>query len=411
MPDKGPKLNERVWRLFAEAGFHTNPNSDSPDEYQVRLPGVRKTRPVDLRAEVPELNVTIIGENKSRKDFPRSVTAFLSDLKARAEAADANKALFVSAEKEISQEDKDFAAVNNIIVWESSDLKYYEEIVSAIGPYAKYEILSAMGISTVEQTFTHNILTIKFLQPFSHSGVNMYIFTAHPEFLLKTCAVLRRARGDARAYQRILRQERLSKILKFVTLSDSLLPPNIVVHLSDDVNYSPIEFPTKDNHNRSVNLTDRLSYELGVLAVPAKYASLEIIDGQHRLYGFHKAEPATKGSYNLAVLAIQGLTEKRRKETFIAINDKARRVDPNLVAYLKHTENEVECQKDPELMAIRLAVLLNQNAPLKGRIRLVDIGNAPITLKGFCGYDLRSLVGPRGLLRTYRKLPCQVDNS
>jgi len=97
---------------------------------------------------------------------------------------------------------------------------------------------------------------------------------------------------------------------------------------------------------------------------------------------------------------MRGLTQQQRRDTFVAINDNSRRMDPNLVAYLKYTTDDAECQKSNELMAIRIAVDLNKATPFKKAIRLLDMPSSQrITLKGFAGYDLRGLVGTNGWLR------------
>lgn len=44
---------------------------------------------------------------------------------------------------------------------------------------------------------------------------------------------------------------------------------------------------------------------------------------------------------------------------------------------------------------------LNRMTPFKRRIRLLDIGDETMTLKGFAGYDLRGMFGPRGAMRRY----------
>jgi DNA sulfur modification protein DndB len=132
-----------------------------------------------------------------------------------------------------------------------------------------------------------------------------------------------------------------------------------------------------------------------------EYASMEIIDGQHRLFGFANTEAATKEFFNLVVLGLANMSPKKRTETFVAINDNARRMDPNLVAYLKFTTDETECQKDNELMAIKIVYELNQTTPFKKKIRLLDRGREKITLKSFAGPDLKGLVSEKGLLRKY----------
>ena len=59
------------------------------------------------------------------------------------------------------------------------------------------------------------------------------------------------------------------------------------------------------------------------------------------------------------------------------------------------------CQKDNELMAIKIVYELNRTTPFKKKIRLLDVGKERITLKGFAGYDLKGLIGERGLLRKH----------
>ncbi len=148
-----------------------------------------------------------------------------------------------------------------------------------------------------------------------------------------------------------------------------------------------------------VNLSKKSDCELVRLSLPLRYASLELIDGQHRLFGFVSADAATRQYFNLPVIGITGIPSSKRTATFVSINDNSRRMDPNLVAFLKHTEDEAACQQDNELMSIRVVVLLSESSPFKGKIRLLDIGSQQITLKGFAGYDLKGLVGQRGALR------------
>jgi DGQHR domain-containing protein len=141
---------------------------------------------------------------------------------------------------------------------------------------------------------------------------------------------------------------------------------------------------------------------LRALEIPEKFGALEIIDGQHRLFSFAKvSNPALLDSFNLAVIGVKGLSAERRRDTFVAINDNARRMDANLVALLRLNPDEGACQADPALMAIKIALALDANGPLKGRVRSLDYQRQVVTLKGLSGYDLRTLVGPRGELRQH----------
>ena len=161
-----------------------------------------------------------------------------------------------------------------------------------------------------------------------------------------------------------------------------------------------IDHPTKNSNKKEITLTNPHNYQPVLLQIPLSYSSLELIDGQHRLFGFIGTQEATKKNYNLVVLGIANISNRKKTETFVAINDNSRRMDANLVSYLKYTTNEHDCQANTELMAIRIVVDLNQVSPFKQRIKLLDMhSDEKVTLRGFSGYDLKGLIAPKGLLR------------
>jgi DGQHR domain-containing protein len=400
LTDKGAELNQRVWQLFERAGFVTKPNSSSPAEEVVKLSPVQH-RTLDLLAEIDNLGVKIIGWNKAKKELSESLTVHIHDYEKLRTLTSANGVLFVSTEKEVSADNKRYAEEKGMRVWGKDELSYYETLVDTIGEYAKYEMIHSLGITTSEEKFTHNTLALRIHQPFSNSNQDLFLFTITPDKLLKTSVVYRKAQRSSDAYQRMVRKERLAKVKTFLTRTNALLPPNVILHFGDKVYWEEIAVPDKCKDGTPTQLTKAGDYQLVALRIPLEYASLELIDGQHRLYGFVHAEPATKQSFNLVVLGMANLSSQVRRDTFVAINDNSRRVDPNLVAYLKHTDNESECQKNPELMAIKLVVDLNATTPFKNKIKLLDVGDQKITLKGFAGYDLKGLIAERGLLRKY----------
>lgn len=397
---KGEKLNQKVWKLFTKAGFKTKPNVGDPKEEKIPLDG-RESRTVDLCAWDDDLGIKIIGWNKARKDLKESFSVHFHDYERLKKISKSDSVLFVSTDKEPEEGDFEYARKNGMRVWGKEELEYYQSLVDAIGEYAKYEIINSFGIETKEEQLIHNILALKFEQPITDSDTDLYLFTTTPEFLLKTCVVLRKARKNKDAYQRILNRKRLRPIKNFVTQSGALLPTNIVLHLNDEVTEEELGIPNKNIDKKKITISKREVNKLVLLKIPSKYASLELIDGQHRLFGFVLAEPATRKHFNLAVIGIANIGAELRTKTFVAINDKAKKVDPNLVAYLKYNDDEIVCQQNNELMAIKIAVELNKISPFKKKIRLLDVGNQKITLKGFAGYDLKGLIGHRGLLRKH----------
>jgi DGQHR domain-containing protein len=397
---KGAALNNRVWSLFERAGFSTEPSSASSSEHQVQLaPG--KHRKVDLYAKDDTLQVSIVGSNKSG-GIQDSWTAHVNDWEVIGQKAGASKVLFVLTGKELSPDDKAYASEKGMCIWSEKELSYYEALTASIRQYAKYEIIHSLGIATKEEKNIHRVLALKLQQPILGASNDLYLFTLSAERLLKICSIYRRAQGDANAYQRMLLRERLPKVQRFISQADAILPTNIIVHLNDRVTAHETKIEElRINEGGPLNLSRPHQTKLVVLDIPLEYSSLELIDGQHRLFGFVGADPATRNGFDLVVTGVKGLDSKKRQETFVAINDNSRRMDPNLVAYLRYTTNLAECQRDNVLMAIRVVVDLNDHSPFKDAIRLLDMGDRPITLKGFAGYDLKGLLAPRGILRKY----------
>lgn len=396
----GPALNHRVGVLFERAGFKTLPNSVSTVEFSVTIHG-NKVKPLDLYATDDQLGITIIGSNKSGS-IPGSFSGHLSDLKELKKAAKADKVILVATKLgQITDGDRKAAEAAGVVVWTESDLRYYEVLTDAIHKFAKFEIINALGLKTNEEQQTTYVLAIRIRQPTPNSSIELFMFSLSPEKLLKTCSIYRRAQGNAEAYQRMVTKKRLPGIRAFVSKDDSLLPTNIVVNLdSEKVAIVELEKASDEKNLTSHPLTLTMKHhQLVALGIPMQYASMELLDGQHRLFGFADTAPATMQAFSLPVVGVVGLNQKQKQKTFVAINDNSRRMDPNLVAFLQLERDDSVCQKDNKLMAIRVAVDLNERSPFLDKVRLLDLGKQTMTLKGLSGYDLKGLVGPKGALR------------
>ncbi len=156
--DKGAALNKRVWTLFERAGFDTTPNSQSDKEHEVQLSSSKKI-PVDLYARDQHLGVTIVGSNKS--GGLGRWTEHVTHYKELGQKAGADKVLFVVTGTELDKEAKDHLSSQGMHWWTEDELSYYEAVVEAIGPYAKYEIIHALGLRTNEEKETHRVLALR----------------------------------------------------------------------------------------------------------------------------------------------------------------------------------------------------------------------------------------------------------
>jgi len=112
----GDALNARVWGLFAKAGFQTKPSEQDPEEAVVVLPGGTR-RPVDLLASVPELGVSIIGQNTGASSLGQSVSSYFHDLAGLVATQRADAGLAVLTAITTSSTDLAFARERRIEVW------------------------------------------------------------------------------------------------------------------------------------------------------------------------------------------------------------------------------------------------------------------------------------------------------
>jgi DGQHR domain-containing protein len=393
---KSEELRSKVLNILNTAGFKTIPKkAGDKDEYIVNIEG--KNKPVDIWVDQDGLK--IIFECTGEKDF--SISSFVADKIAVAKKAGA-KLVLVITEKDVDDDNKGFIKNQGISLWTKKELDYYSAIVETIGEWAKYEIFHSLGLETKEDKDVTNVLSLKIKQPLKTSKDDVYLFSFPPERLLKTAVIFRRAIGESTTYQRILDKTRLPGIAKYLAKNDILFPVDLIVALNDKVSSSKIK-------DKSFTCEDGVKYhnslgnaEVHLLKIPMEYGSLEIIDGQHRLFGFTKInDDKILKNFNLIVAAIKNPTNDQKKNIFVAINSKAKRMDPNLVAYLEYVDEEEKCREDSKLMAIKIVVKLSEMSPFKGGIRLYDMGEEPITLKGFAGYTLKSLVGKKGLMRKY----------
>tara|TARA_R100001143_G_C3348073_1_gene127944 strand:+ start:620 stop:1687 length:1068 start_codon:yes stop_codon:yes gene_type:complete len=180
------------------------------------------------------------------------------------------------------------------ILW-PEEWQYLRLLAKSIGEFGKYELFAAVGLQPPDEpgrtsgTIQCNYVEMprcKFSKDMSKSDVFVTSITSHE--LLSMCRVPRfqhlpfvtDAGDDGRdgGYQRLLNSEKLKSIRKYLKSSDELRFPNSIIVVGAGIK--------KDSSTNKLN-------------IPFKYASLDLIDGQHRLFAFAGDE----------------LSEKRRRET------------------------------------------------------------------------------------------------
>lgn len=220
---------------------------------------------------------------------------------------------------DLSENDKKRAEEANIVLFNERDLKYYETLVSHLGPAARYQFLADLLPGKVIPGLSIKIPAIR-----SKIGrYTCYTFAIAPEYLLKIAYVSHRSKGDpsdVSTYQRMISKSRLNKIRSYLN-DNGIFPTNIVVDLEKQ--------PAFDKMQQETNQDGTI---MGWLNLRAAYKSAWIIDGQHRLYAYSGHPKAEKA--RLSVLAFEKLPGSTQADLFININHEQKSVKQSLLQEL-----------------------------------------------------------------------------
>ncbi len=363
-------LRDRVWTLLYRMGF----------EYLSSGSGASLFDPKKIDSSHIRINVVGINEDIALAiqcqpaEHPNSFSKALADLIAirhlfsraannqfsSGRKQQAVMAIFTDNQR-LSESERTQAKEANIVIFDSQDLTYYENLASHLGPAAKYQFFADMLPGKPVSALALRVPAIKTRM----ANATCYTFSISPEYLLKIAYVSHRSKGkasDVHTYQRMLSRNRLNKIRKYIS-DDGIFPTNIVVNMeSKRMRFERIEQDDQENGT------------LGWLDIKPAYKSAWIIDGQHRLFAYSGHEKAKRA--RLAILAFEGLPPSKQAGLFIDINAKQKSVKQSLLQELYaelHWDSE-----DPE---VRVRAIVSKavqtldsdpDSPLYQRIQTAD---------------------------------------
>ena len=270
-------------------------------------------------------------------------------------------AMFTS-QLELSDNDIKRAREQKVALLNEHDLHYYEQLVSHLGPAAKYQFLA----DVLPDRRIHGLKkAIPALQTRVGSHT-CYTFSISPEYLLKFSYVAHRAKGKATevdTYQRMVKRSRLKKIREYIT-NGGVFPTNIVISLDGK---RVAQFEQKEQ-------SSGIGARYGTLHLNPAYRSAWIIDGQHRLFGYSGHEYAS--SSHLSVLAFVNLPVTEQAHLFIDINHEQKSVKRSLLQEL-FAELNWDAEDDDKRAGAILSKTIqglseSPESPLYGRVLLTD---------------------------------------
>ncbi len=239
-------------------------------------------------------------------------------------------------------------------------------------------------------------------------GRDVYIFSANAHDLLSRCFVSHRElhgleEGEV-GFQRMLQRKKLTEIKKYIERFHSFPTPIIVAFRKPGAAlFEPL--PLKERAVESM----RADIEVGCIKLPKEPQSIQIIDGQHRLYGYSGL--AHSDNHIVHVVAYKAPDAQSLATMFVDINSKQTRVPSSLLWELYP---DIYGDEDPEYYRAVIsraaeAVVKNQLAGLAGHISSGMKGE--ISFQTLCAEIKRARLLDKtgGLLQSESELRAVLD--
>ena len=224
--------------------------------------------------------------------------------------------------------------------------------------------------------------------------------------------------------QRLIQDRRLNEIADYINRVDSAFPNSIIVAANYDLqtgfDQGELEYITEEEGGKTVDesrvwTVTEAADGCHKLTIPTPEKLAAIIDGQHRLFSFARAEQEAMRSMNLLCSVFIDLPKALQAQIFATINSTQKRVDRSLTFELfgYNVSDENEEYWTPDKLAVFLTRKLgtDEDSPLRGRIMVAPKRDAALEeLASRADWRVSTAVIVDGILRLFSSNPKRDAN-
>ncbi|WP_043847329.1 DNA phosphorothioation-associated DGQHR protein 1 [Roseivivax marinus] len=259
-----------------------------------------------------------------------------------------------------------------------------------------------------------------------------YVVVLPAELLLQVAASDRmraKMNEDGSGYtlegtQRLIQDKRLNEIGDYINRVDSAFPNSIIVAANYDLetglDQGELEYisseedgkPIDASHVWTISESDDGCHKL---TIPSSEKLAAVIDGQHRLFSFARADAAAMQDMNLLCSVFIDLPKALQAQIFATINSTQKRVDRSLTYELfgYNVSDEDEEYWTPDKLAVFFTRKLATDtaSPLQGRITVAPKRDAALEeLAEKAKWRVSTAVIVDGILRLFSSNPKRDAN-
>jgi DNA sulfur modification protein DndB len=328
-------FEQRVWSIFVKIGFHyINSDEKFKIEYADGL-----TKQIDVFTMDDECILVVeCKSSKSRKkvNYQKDINELIG-LKTKLikkirkdYSYKKQKIAFIFATNNsvIGNQDRKRLKEENIHHLNQDAFLYLEQLADHLGDASKYQFMGKLFEKTKIPELKNRVPAVEGkLGKFRY-----YSFSIEPLILLKLSYVFHRTdvtEEAANSYQRLIKKSRIKKIGEFID-GDGFFPNCIIIAINSDrkPKFDLVNTPKHDAQTK-----------IGILHLPKTYRSCWIIDGQHRLFGYAKADKEKVKNRTVPVVAFHNLPQDVQSKMFVDINHKQVKVPQNLLGQIMQEFN------------------------------------------------------------------------
>lgn len=259
-----------------------------------------------------------------------------------------------------------------------------------------------------------------------------YVAVLPAELLLQVAAsdsmrAIMKPSGDGyelKGTQRLMQDKRLTEISNYINRVDSSFPNSIIIAANYDLesgfDQGELEYISEEDSGAPVEGSRVWSIEESdsgchTLTIPTADKLAAVIDGQHRLFSFARAEPEAMQSMDLLCSIFIDLPKALQAQIFATINSNQKKVDRSLTYELfgYNVSDEDADYWTPDKLAVFFARKLatDKESPLRGRIMVAPKRDKALEdLAAEADWKVSTAVVVDGILRLFSSNPKRDAN-
>ncbi len=225
--------------------------------------------------------------------------------------------------------------------------------------------------------------------------------------------------------QRIIQDKRLTEIASYIGRVDAAFPNSIIIaanyHRGTGFDQGELEDMITEKVDREVSVTSKVWTVLSTgdghhrLRIPSDEKLAAVIDGQHRLFSFAKADIDSIRGTNLLCSVFLDLPKALQAQIFATINSTQKRVDRSLTFELfgYNVSDEAEEYWTPDKLAVFFTRKLgtDNGSPLQGRVLVAPKRDTALEkLASRASWQISTAVVVDGILRLFSSNPKRDSN-